>query len=81
MSEFQNSNHSALTEDQKDYCYEFLRFFQEIADDLKNADMLMHQGKFFDAMDFIRTCNSKSQIGTVRVKEFVQNLQKDNKWS
>lgn len=81
MSESQNSNHSELTKDQKDFCYEFVRFFQEIADDMKNADNLMHQGKFFDAMDHIRVCNSKAQIGTLKVKEFVVDLQKDGKWN
>ena len=69
-----------LTKEQQDYCYEFNRFFQEIADDMTNCERLMKQGKFFDAIEFIQTCNVQSNIGKGKVLEFVKELKESNLW-
>jgi len=79
MSVSQNSNHSVLSKDDQDYLYRFVQFFHEISTDLKNAELMMEQGKFFKAMDYIRECNIKAQIGERDVGEFVQEL-KDKRW-
>ena len=80
MSVSQNSNHSVLSKDDQDYFYRFVQFFHEISTDLKNSEHLMEQGKFFKAMDYIRQCNIKAQIGERDVGKFVQELKERGWW-
>lgn len=71
---------SKLTEDQKDFYYSFLNYFHDISTELRNADMLMHSGKFFDAMDKIRQCQQNALIGEEKVKECVEKFKKNGNW-
>jgi len=80
MSVSQNSNHSVLSNEEQDYLYRFVQFFHEISTDLKNAELMMDQGKFFKAMDYIRQCNIKAQIGERNVGEFVEDLKRKGWW-
>jgi len=78
--ESENSDISELTEDQKDSCYKILKILHDIVTDTKNADLLMHQGKFFKALDMVRQSNQFAQIGEREVATFVKSLQDSKLW-
>ncbi len=63
-----------LTKEQKDYFYRFVEGFHNISTDLRNADNLMHGGKFFDAMDIIRVSQQTAMIMEKKVKDCVKEL-------
>jgi hypothetical protein len=74
------SESNRLTKEQQDYFYRFIEAFHMISTDLRNADNLMHGGKFFDAMDRIRECQQTAMILEQKVVDCVNALREDNKW-
>ena len=69
-----------LTKEQQDYFYSFVDAFHQISTDLRNVDLLMHKGRFFDAIDIIRVCQQIALITEEKVKECVTDLKKSEKW-
>jgi len=78
--ESENSPELGLSKEQKDYCYKILQLLHDIVTDTKNADLLMHQGKFFKALDMVRQSNQFAQIGEKEVGTFVKSLQDSKLW-
>lgn len=71
---------SNLSKEQQDFFYHFVESFHHISTDLRNVDILLHNGKFFDAMDKVRECQQMALISEEKVKECVKLLNKENKW-
>lgn len=65
---------------QQDDCYNIHNRVHYIATDLKNAEKLMQQGRFFDAMDLIRQSNINAQITEEAIATFVKGLQEAGLW-
>jgi len=81
MSESENSNAlRQLSKDQQDYCYKILQMLHDITTDTHNADLLMHQGKFFKALDMVRQANQFAQIGESDLAKFVKSLIDSKLW-
>jgi len=80
MSESKNSNHSVLSKDDQDLCYRIIQMIHDIEIDTGNADKQMNDGRFFDAMDNIRTSKSKSQIAQHDLAIFVNSLRDKKLW-
>jgi len=80
MPELKNCNHSVLSKEDQDLCYRMVHMIHEIEVDLGNADLQMHQGRFFDAMDNVRISKSKSQIVQTDLANFVNSLRDKGLW-
>jgi len=78
--ESENSDVSGLTKEQKDYCYKIVKLLHDIVTDTKNADNMMHQGKFFNALDMVRQSNQFAQIGERELGKFVKSLKDSKLW-
>jgi len=74
------SESTKLSKEQQDYCYSIVDIFHNVSTDLRNADLQMHKGKFFDAIDNIRVANQNAQLGEKKVKEFVTSLNDSGLW-
>jgi len=80
MPELKNYNHSVLSKEDQDLCYRMVFMIHDIEIDLGNADLQMHQGRFFDAMDNIRTSKTQSQIVQDDLAKFVNILRDKGLW-
>jgi len=70
----------ALSKEQQDYCYKILQMLHDITTDTHNADLLMHQGKFFKALDMVIQANQFAQIGENELAKFVKSLKDSKLW-
>ena len=70
----------SLSKEQQDYFYSFVDAFHKISTDLRNVDLLMHKGRFFDAIDVIRTSQQTALIMEKKVKDCVKELNDTGKW-
>jgi len=80
MSESKNCNHLVLSKDDQDLCYRIVQMMRDIETDLGNADLQMHEGRFFDAMDNVRISKQKSQIAQHDLAIFVNSLRDKKLW-
>ena len=65
---------------QQDDCYDIHNRVHNISTDLINAQTFLLQGRFFDAMDLVRTSNVNAQLVEQAIVEFVQSLKQTGLW-
>jgi len=69
-----------LSKEEQDSFYRVHQMIKEVEDDLRTCENMMLNGRFIEAMDYIKTSNVKSQITQKDLAEIVQNLKNKNIW-